>query len=96
MSTLKQFQKKANMLIPQIDALLRQEGLDEFQTRAFGQIRERVIEMRDEATVGNPSPKRGRRGEIARIVEESDPTRLLAGLGGMLMDIEKEYHEGLL
>ena len=96
MSALKQFQKKANTLIPQIDALLRQQGLDKFQMQAFGYIRERLLEMRDGAAGGNPLPKGRRRGEIARIVEESDPTRLLPELGQMLMDIEMEYYEGLL
>lgn len=87
-----QLQQRAEELIPQVEVLLRNQRLDEYQVRAFKFLGDRLAEIRDEAKSGILEQVLDRKGEMARVVAESDPSILNPNLGGALMAVEAEYY----
>jgi hypothetical protein len=92
MSCLTKLEERAESLSLQVEALLRNSALDEYQMRTITFLKKRLGEIQQEASMGALLQLPERRGEMARIVVETDPDILNPGLGGEIIKIEAEYY----
>lgn len=92
MTTLTKLQEHIDTLIPQVETMLCNQQLDEYQARAITYLNERLMEMRNQAKNGVLERSADRKGEVARVVAEFDPHILTPALGGALMAVESEYY----
>jgi len=84
--------KRIKDILPHVQGLVSQQGLDEFERRAFSYIVDRLHQIEQECIAGQFSQEPTRKGEIARIASETNPQILRPELGGELIEIEAFYY----